>query len=250
MQHIHQMLHCRQLLLQCSAAQADLHKEIHEAIIWCMSREHQIFVTFVTVVTLEWSGDASFWPTCLLGRVVYDLTLCAHSLVDFKQWRTLKDSEFCGKTNGGKLVQSGVWSPCDSCHVTYVSVCYPCRGGWDRTWVFRDFHQASTQIFEPSGIRAPRLCSLPSGSVCAVASDVWLVLSRSWPSTHFLPGGHSDSRVKFIWYPWISATWKCQVSGISPLGFDTLVSVMTPLRPYWPLVHLDRHRTHIHTLLY
>lgn len=77
-----------------------------------------------------------------------------------------------------------------------------------------------------------------------VVGDVWLVLSRSWPLAHFLPGGHSDSRVKFIWYPWISATWKCQVSGIIPLSFDTLVSVMTPLRPYWPLVHLDRPHTH------
>lgn len=150
-----------------------------------------------------------------------------------------------------ELVQSGVWSSCDSCPVTYVSVCCSRGGGWDRTWVFRDFHQPSTQILEPSGTPRLRLCSLPCDSLCAVAGDVWLVLSRSWPSTHFLPGSHSDSRVKFIWYPWISATWKCQVSGINPLSFDTLVSVMTPLRPYWPSVHLDRPhthtRTHIHT---
>lgn len=160
------------------------------------------------------------------------------------------------KINGGKLVQSGVWSSCDSCHDTYVSVCCSSGVGRDRTWVFRDFHQPSTQILEPSGTQRLRPRSLPWDSLCAVASNVWLVLSRSWPSTHFLPGGHSDSRVKFIWYFWISATWKCQVSGINPHSFDTLVSVMTPLRPYRPSVHLDSppipqtHHTHTekHTL--
>lgn len=148
--------------------------------------------------------------------------------------------------NERKLVRSGVWSSCDSCPVTYVSVCCSC-GGRDRTWVFRDFHQPPTQILEPSGASRLWLCSLPCDSQCAVAGNVWLVLSRSWPSTHFLPGGHSDSRVKFIWYPWISATWKCQISGISPLSFDTLVSVVTPVRPYWPSVHLDRSLTHTYT---
>lgn len=74
-------------------------------------------------------------------------------------------------------------------------------------------------------------------------------VSRSWPTTHFLLGTHSDSRVTFIWYPWISATWKCQVSGIRSLSFDTLVSVMTPLCPYWPSVHLDLPHTHTYTNL-
>lgn len=110
--------------------------------------------------------------------------------------------------------------------------------------VFRDFLQPSTQIFRPSGTSRLRLRSLPCGSLCAMAGDVWLVLSRSWPSTHFLPGVPSDSRVKFIWYPWISATWKCQVSEISPPSFDTLVSVMTLFHPYRPPVHLDSPHTH------
>lgn len=149
--------------------------------------------------------------------------------------------------DGRKCVRSGVWSPCDSCHDTYVSSCCSHGGAWDRTWVFGDFHQPSTQILEPSATPRLWLCSLPCDYPCAAASNVWLVLSRSRPSTHFLPGCHSGSRVKFIWYPWISATWKCQVSGISPLGFDTLVSVMTPLRPYWPSVHLDSPPSHTHT---
>lgn len=141
---------------------------------------------------------------------------------------------------GRKLVQSGVWSSSDSCRVTYVSVCRPCAAGWDTARVFRESHQPATPILEPSGTPTLRLCSY----LVTVVGDVWLVLSRSWPPAHFLPGGHSDSRVKFIWYPRISAAWKCQVSGIGPLSFDTLVSVMTPIHPYWPSVHLDGPHTH------
>lgn len=95
------------------------------------------------------------------------------------------------------------------------------------------------QVLKPSGALKLRMCILPCDSLCVMAGEVWLVLSRSRPSTHFLPGGHSDSRVKFLWYPQISAAWKCQFSGISPLSFDTLVSVVTPVRPCWPFVHLD-----------
>lgn len=86
-------------------------------------------------------------------------------------------------------------------------------------------------------------------SPCVEADDVWLVLSRSRPSTHFLPCGRSDSRVKFIWYPWISATWKCKVSWFAPPSFDTLVSVVTFFHPCCPSVHLD-NPTHIHAISY
>lgn len=34
-----------------------------------------------------------------------------------------------------------------------------------------------------------------------VGRHIWPVLSRSWPSPHFLTRSHSDSRVEFIWYP-------------------------------------------------
>lgn len=81
-----------------------------------------------------------------------------------------------------------------------------------------------------------------SSTPCVEADDIWLVLSRSRPSTHFLPCGHSDSRVKFIWYPWISATWKCKVSWFGPPSFDTLVSVVTlfhdaALLSIWTIPH-------------
>lgn len=116
---------------------------------------------------------------------------------------------------------------------------FSCGGGSDRTQVCRDFHQPPTQVLKPSGALMLWMGILPCHSVCVMSGEVWLVLSRSRPSTHFLSGGHYDSRVKFLWYPQISAACKCQFSGISPLSFDTLVSVMTPVRPCWPFVHLD-----------
>ncbi len=39
------------------------------------------------------------------------------------------------------------------------------------------------------------------GSFPIVGRHIWPVLSRSWPSPHFLTCSHSDSRVEFIWYP-------------------------------------------------
>lgn len=39
------------------------------------------------------------------------------------------------------------------------------------------------------------------GSFPMVGRHIWPVLSRSWPSPHFLTSSHSDSRVEFIWYP-------------------------------------------------
>lgn len=39
------------------------------------------------------------------------------------------------------------------------------------------------------------------GSFPMVGRHIWPVLSRSWPSPHFLTCSHSDSRVEFIWYP-------------------------------------------------
>lgn len=81
----------------------------------------------------------------------------------------------------------------------------------------------TTQIFKPSGC-CSRIYLL---TVCIVPDNIWLVLSRSWPVTHFLPSDNSNSRVKFIWYPWICAIRNCKFSWFGPPNFDTLVSVMT-----------------------
>lgn len=97
----------------------------------------------------------------------------------------------------------------------------------------------------------------PHGSLCYAAGRVWLVLSRSWPSTHFLPGGPCDSRVKFIRYPRISATWKCQVSenrlsGLWYSGFccDLVPSIYapSPSGQSTPPTHCTRALARMHVL--
>lgn len=112
---------------------------------------------------------------------------------------------------------SGVWSYSDSCPDSYVS-------GLNVDMVFRDFQQLKFS----SHLACQDCCSrIYLLNLCIEADDVWFVLSRSWPATHFLPSGNSNSRVKFIWYPWICAIWKCKVSWFGPPNFDSLVSVMT-----------------------
>ncbi len=78
------------------------------------------------------------------------------------------------------------------------------------------------------------------GSFPIVGRHIWPVLSRSWPSPHFLTRSHSDSRVEFIWYPPLVLLQSGQVSGSRPLSFDTSVSVWTLLCPRQAWVHLDR----------
>lgn len=113
--------------------------------------------------------------------------------------------------------KSGVWSYSDSCPDSYVS-------GLNVDMVFRDFQQLKFS----SHLACQGCCSrIYFLILCIEADDVWLVLSRSWPATHFLPSGKSNSRVKFIWYPWICTLWNCKVSWFGPPNLDTLVSAMT-----------------------
>lgn len=153
-------------------------------------------------------------------------------------WTSHSPYSFCLRFNHCEK-KRGVWSFRDSCADSYVSVL-------NVDVVFRDFQQLR---FSSHLARWGRCTQITFSTPCVEADDVWLVLSRSRPSTHFLPCGHSDSRVKFIWYPWISATWKCKVSWFSPPSFDTLVSVVTLFHPCCPSVHLE-NPTHIHAISY